>query len=332
MTSTKVLVLTKEFDPHVAPVAEQVRHRGFSVIRFDLADFPEQIQLAAHIGSESGGWRGPLHLHSHGESYDLDEIGAIWYRRPTLYHAPQEYAPPVREFLERESLRGFVGILHGPFWVSDRGAIQAAEFKPAQLQVAQELGLSIPPTLITNDPAAVIAFFEACHGAMISKTVARGVIDPEQLVLKDQPRFIYTTRVQREDLEDLDGVRVCAHLFQALLPKVMDVRVVVIGKRVFAVGIHAHSEQAALDWRQDYSSVSYSIEQLPACVEDKLLQLVRSFGLQFSSADFVVLPDGEWVFIELNPNGQFYFLVPSTGLPMAEAMADLLCSPEEYRL
>jgi D-alanine-D-alanine ligase-like ATP-grasp enzyme len=93
-----------------------------------------------------------------------------------------------------------------------------------------------------------------------------------------------------------------------------------------------YSEQAALDWRQSYRDLSYSIEQLPDEIEQKLLQLVRGFNLQYSSADFILTPSGEYYFVELNPNGQFYWTQPPTGLAMAEAMVDLLCFPEEYRL
>lgn len=325
-----VLVLTKAFDPHVAPIAEALKRRDVSMIRFDLADFPQHIQLAARLGGQPPGWRGPLTLS--GQMYDLADIRSVWYRRPTPSMAPTRYSPPVRAFLNRENLRGLVGVLQGPFWVSPRGAIQAAEFKPAQLQAAQEAELHTPRTLITNDPAAVLTFFDECHGSIISKAVARGVVDPQGLFLRDQPRFMHTSHVEQEHLVDIEGVRVCAHLFQEMLPKAMDLRVTVIGQQVFAVGIQTCSQEAALDWRRDYASLRYTIEKLPADLEKKVLHLVRGLGLQFSSADFILTPSGEYVFLELNPNGQFYFLVPPTGLPMVEALADLLCFPQEYRL
>jgi D-alanine-D-alanine ligase-like ATP-grasp enzyme len=78
--------------------------------------------------------------------------------------------------------------------------------------------------------------------------------------------------------------------------------------------------------------LTYSVEQLPADVEQKVFQLVNQFSLQFSSMDFIVTPSGEYYLIEMNPNGQWFWLEPPTGLPMAEAMADLLAHPEEYRL
>ncbi|WP_328462010.1 hypothetical protein [Streptomyces sp. NBC_00448] len=40
--------------------------------------------------------------------------------------------------------------------------------------------------------------------------------------------------------------------------------------------------------------------------------------------DFAVLPDGQWVFYECNPSGQWQFIAAATGLPIAEAHASLL--------
>lgn len=332
-----IVMLTQTVDPHVEPVAEVLRLRNAQMVRFDLQDFPTNIQLAAKIAPEYS-WQGSLVYRD--QTLAVEEIQSVWCRRPRQFQAsPEEYTPPERTFLNLENYRGFLGVLQdmsslgiGPFWVSRRDKIQAAEFKPAQLRAAQAVGLRVPRTLITNEPDAVRDFYEQCLGQMIAKAVAKGVLDPDGQYMAGQERFIFTNPVAPEDLEDLAGVSACAHLFQERFSKAMDLRVVVIGQQVFTVGIHAHSEQAALDWRRSYGDLSYTVETLPGEVEHKLLQLVRSFGLQFSSADFILSPEGEYVLIELNPNGQFYWMAPQTGLPMAEAMANLLSNPQEYRL
>jgi hypothetical protein len=150
-----ILVLTQAIDPHVGPVAEQINRRGMRLLRFDFADFPRNVQLAATLGST--GWEG--HLCYAGEAYALDSIQSIWWRRPHAPQAEARYEAPVRAFLNLENQRGFLGILqekeHALFWVSRRDCIAAAEFKPAQLSKAQAIGLLIPRTLLTTDPEAV---------------------------------------------------------------------------------------------------------------------------------------------------------------------------------
>jgi hypothetical protein len=323
-----ILVLTQTIDPHVDPVAQEIKRRGMHLLRFDFADFPKEVQLAATLGPT--GWEG--HLWYAGEAYALDSIQSIWWRRPHAPQAEARYEAPVRAFLNLENLRGFLGVLqekeHALFWVSRRDRIAAAEFKPAQLSKAQALGLLTPRSLLTTDPEAARRFYHACAGRVILKAVAKGFLDPKNKQECGEERYMYTSPLLPEDLDFLSEVRVCAHLFQERLDKLMDLRVVVIGRRVFAIGIHSPH----LDWRVDYSALSYTREQLPHEVEQKVLSLVHAFGLQFASMDFILTKEGNYVFIEGNPNGQFLWLAPPTGLPMAEAMADLLCFPKEYRL
>lgn len=200
---------------------------------------------------------------------------------------------------------------------------------PLQLASVQRLGLRTPRTLLTNNPDEVRAFYETCLGQIILKAVSRGVIEGEKR------RFIYTSKVQPEHLVALEGVRATAHLFQEYIPKRFDLRVIVIGRQVFAAEIHSqHSERARLDFRQDYSDLTYKVHWLPDDIQAKVLALVRQFDLQFSSMDFIVTLEGEYVFLDLNPNGQFYWLQIRLGerLPLKEAMADLLVSPKDYCL
>lgn len=204
----RVLLLTRSDDAHVLPVEEELRRRGGEVLRCNLADFPAHLTLSARLDQ---GWHGMLTTDD-GQIVALETLRSIWWRRPLRYCAPKTYPPEVRVFVEREASRELLGVLHGlqAFWVSPPDAIQHAESKPLQLVTAHRLGLRVPRTLITNDPADVRAFYGVCHGRIMSKAVARGSIDGPP----GTPRFLYTNRVSLEDLAHLDGVRATAHLFQ----------------------------------------------------------------------------------------------------------------------
>lgn len=327
-----VLILTQSHDPHLPPVAEAIHARGAEVLSFNLADFPEAVELGATLESHQDGWFGSMRFQ--GQCIALESIASIWWRRPKQYKAPMTYSPGERAFLEEEANRGIIGVLeslalHQTLWVSRSHSIRRAELKPLQLAAAQQLGLHTPRTLLTNDPGAVQAFYEACRGQVVLKAVSRGAIEEEER------RFIYTSQVQPDHLAALEGVRATAHLFQEWLPKRFDLRVVVVGRQVFAAEIHSqHSERARLDFRRGYADLTYAVHTLPQEIETKALALVRLFGLQFSSMDFLLTPEGGYVFLDLNPNGQFYWLQTCLleRLPLKEAMADLLVFPEEYRL
>ncbi|PSB57762.1 MvdD family ATP-grasp ribosomal peptide maturase, partial [Chamaesiphon polymorphus CCALA 037] len=63
---------------------------------------------------------------------------------------------------------------------------------------------------------------------------------------------------------------------------------------------------------------------LPADVEAKLLQFMEYFGLNYGAIDIIVTVDGRYVFLEVNPVGEFFWLELYAGLPISNAIADLL--------
>lgn len=332
--SSVILLLTQEGDGHIPPVEQALRNRGAEPVRFDLADFPGSIDLS--VSMRPPFWQGTLNCQR--RAIELETIQSVWWRRPQAYQAPTAYPPEVREFIGQEAYRGLLGVLLGapgqerPFWVSRPDRIRAAEFKATQLAAAANVGLRVPKTLVTNEPAAVLAFYQECAGKVVCKAVARGILAPNGEYDPDEARFIYTNTVLEEHLRDLNGVRATACLFQEQIEKAMDIRVVIIGKQIFAVEIHTHSDQARVDWRRAYAELSYCSHQIPDDIERKLLQLGRLFHLQYSSVDFILTKGGEYVYLEQNPNGQFMWLEPATNLPLAEAMANLLLDPEGYAL
>lgn len=110
-----------------------------------------------------------------------------------------------------------------------------------------------------------------------------------------------------------------AHMFQAQVDKVADIRVTVVGKRVFAVRI----DSDLLDWRADYTSHIYTLITCPPAVEQRIHRYMECFKLLFGAFDFALTVEGEWVFLECNPNGQWAWIAEQEGM-VADALADLL--------
>ena len=113
-----------------------------------------------------------------------------------------------------------------------------------------------------------------------------------------------------------------AHLFQAQVPKVADVRAVVVGGQVFSARITA--PPGVVDWRAEYQSLTYEPVPCPDGIRGALVRFLAAFGLNFGAFDFAVTADGAWWFLECNPNGQWAWLEDAAGLPITTAIADLL--------
>ncbi|MGI5207307.1 hypothetical protein ACQEU6_37735 [Spirillospora sp. CA-108201] len=188
-----------------------------------------------------------------------------------------------------------------------------AEYKPSQPRAAAELGLSIPATLITNDPDAARRFADE-HGSIVYKSF-RGVRPSD-----GETGVIWTQRVRAAELDET--VSVTAHLFQAEIQKSLDVRITVVGAEVFAFGIR--SPAPVLDWRSgDWELLEYTPFDLPETFAGCLRAYLDHFGLAFGCFDFAVeSTTGQPIFIECNPNGQWGFLPASDAI--ADAFAVLL--------
>jgi len=71
----------------------------------------------------------------------------------------------------------------------------------------------------------------------------------------------------------------------------------------------------------------YTLFELDNNVAEKCLLMNQQLDLNFGAYDFAYSKEGEYVFLEINPNGQWGFVEDKTGLPLSKAMAKLLtCS------
>ncbi|MGH3907500.1 MAG: hypothetical protein ACRDTE_25485, partial [Pseudonocardiaceae bacterium] len=107
-----------------------------------------------------------------------------------------------------------------------------------------------------------------------------------------------------------------------------DVRLIAVGAEFFAVGIHTNDPEALIDWRANYGALSYSRTEIPARVEKGVRAFMKSSGLNFSALDFVVTPDGRWIFLESNSGGQYGWLTPTLGTSVSDAISTLLAHGE----
>jgi len=220
-------------------------------------------------------------------------------------------------------LRALYQLLATRFWINPYGEGRAAEYKPYQLKIAQQTNLSVPRTLITNEPAAALQFFDTCGGNVIYKTFTayhRETGDGSY-------RGIYTTRVRREDLQARSKtIALAPCLFQEYVPKESELRITVIGDRVFAAEIDSQkSPRMRDDWRRyDHDQSLYRPTKLPREVEKKVQELMRKLGLVFGCIDMILTPEGRYVFLEINPSGQWYWVELLTGMPLLDYFTAML--------
>lgn len=272
-------------------------------------------------------------LHLQRRTLDLREVKSVWIRRPTAFR----FAPTLREddqfFARREShhalnaLWGFLDCL----WVNHPQEDRRSRYKLLQLQVANEVGLHTPRSLVTTEPEAVKQFYEECNGKMIHKVLGWPYLSEDNPEAPSN-KMIYTNMVDLNKV-DISRVKYCPCLFQEYVEKDVELRVTVVGERVFACEIHSQKSanpRTHIDWRK-YSlhDTPHIAATLPEHVEEACRQLVRRLNLQYGAIDLIRRPNGEYIFLENNPGGQYGWIEILSGLPITEALADLLVNGKE---
>ncbi|MFB6775612.1 ATP-grasp ribosomal peptide maturase [Streptomyces sp. NPDC056337] len=314
-----VLVVTALEDVTADWVIGALNRREVPVVRVDPADIGPELTIEFRLGAHGPAWSGRLRTAS--REVELGEVGAVYHRRPTPYLARfGRLLPQQRDFAAAEARHGLGGVLRSlcpAVYVNHPSAVTHAEFKPMQLRRFTELGLRVPPTLVTNDADAARSFADQ-HEHVVYKTF-RGLPQDED----GHAGAIWTQRVDPSTFDE--SLCLTAHLFQAEIPKIGDVRVTVVGSRVFAQRITAPA--GVIDWRRgDWDQLVHFSIAVPAVIERALSSYLTSFGLVFGCFDFALTGDGcspeDWWAIECNPNGQWGWLPDAPAI--TEAFADIL--------
>jgi len=141
------------------------------------------------------------------------------------------------------------------------------------------------------------------------------------LNIDDNDGFIYTNIVNNKDLQNGDISSAPVILQETLIPKV-DIRVTVIRNKVFAVSIKKDEQGINTDWRLE-ESVEYEKIKLPKDIEKKCIELTETLGLKYGGIDLLIHNDN-YYFIEINPTGDWMWLINHLDLEIDEEIVKLL--------
>lgn len=317
-----ILVISNGDDAHADHIEAMLRERGAMFMRFDPAMFPVAATLS--VSYEPAG-RSRRTLRVGEQHLDLREVTAVWYRRPGIpgAHAGIEDRA-AREFVQEECRQLIQDVWSSVdcAWLPAQPAIvKSAGQKATQLKIAGELGFELPPTLITNSPTDLLEFYRRHDGDIVCKLAGSAL---QKSVGWTFAR--YTEAVSTRDIAHAQAITLCPMIFQARVPKQVELRITVVGRQVFAAEIHSQtSNHTRLDWRRyDDHNTPHSVHVLPAAIEARCRELVGHLGLRYGAIDMIQTPDGRYVFIEINPNGQYLWIEHQTGLPISKAICELL--------
>jgi len=323
-----ILVITHEHDAHGQHMIRTLRGLGEQVVEFDVGTYPRSLGVSfAYSQSEvAGEIRFP-----DGSSLSTDRIKSVLYRRERPIGVSEAIKDPrIKAYVDRESRHVLDSLrrLIGAFWLNDPDASRQASNKLWQLHLARQLGFHIPRTLVTNSPEKATEFLSTLGSAAALKTLSSPGIEISRGD-ESQTVSLLTKRLDPSELQRrVQRLRNCPQIIQEYVEKAFELRITVVGSRVLACAVHSqNSARTREDWRRyDLPNTPHEAFTLPPRIEQQCLSLVREMRLSFGCIDMIVTPDQAFVFLEINPNGQWLWIEQLTGLQISAELAMLLAA------
>lgn len=312
--SAHVLILSGLYDFSTDLVALQLHRAGVSYVRLNREQLSEyRIALDPTIPRLT--IDGPVGTWVVGS-----DLRAVWFRQPVFLRNTPSVPLSPNEQLERSQWSAFLRglcVFSDAAWMNHPPATYLAESKPYQLYAAAACGFNVPQTLATN------------NASLIRETFPRSLIikSLDTVLLREggDCLFTYTTMSPGTELHD-NSVASAPLLAQRMLENKTDVRVTVVGDRLFAVRILSAGRGIPGDWRIiSKAHIEYRDMELDSDTADRCLRLTRKLGLAFAAIDLVETPEGIF-FIEVNPTGEWGWL-SDTERPIDKAIASWLAPP-----
>ena len=261
-----------------------------------------------------------------------DQVHAVVYRRPKPLvppvhgdayqqkHAADEWA---------EAIEGFLAHIPVAHWINHPSRNFDASHKVHQLTQAHEAGLITPRWTVTTVPAEAQRFLDEHGPELVVKPLASGYIERGT---PTDDTLVYTRAIDESHGGIFDRLPACPVLFQTRVCKRADVRLTIVDHRMVAIALNAKEADGSqrLDIRRrNMSDVSYAPVEVPIQVATSVHQLMAAYGLRFAAIDFAINTDEQWVFFEINPNGQWAWLDQVGAADVGQLFIDALRSPTE---
>jgi glutathione synthase/RimK-type ligase-like ATP-grasp enzyme len=315
---SEVLIITNKSDLTSDFIVKRLKERNISFYRFNTEEISQSCFLSFDFQKN-------LFILSDTilrKQFNLKEFSSVYFRRPELSIINTEDLNSGEiQFLKNEfyyTLEGLYKILKDLYWVSPIYAIREAENKIYQLELAKSIGFRIPDSIVTNIYADAVDFFNRNESSYIVKPIKSSLIEDI-----NTPKVIFTNLLkgdpQREQIE------LSPNLFQVHIKKLYDVRVTMVGEKAFAVLIDSQNNSETLvDWRRGEFSLKHIKIELPDKILKLCITLLKTLNLRFGAIDFILDTNGDFIFLEINPNGQWAWIEKRTGYEISNEIVNLL--------
>jgi ATP-GRASP peptide maturase of grasp-with-spasm system len=324
---TMILILSQNLDLSTSHVIDWIESFGEKVCRVNETDFFDSICFI----SNNSGFK--INLRGKYKEINSDEIKAFWYRRGQIKIKHPKGLLDVEDSNLTNWYKTEVQYVKNTIYDSLKhihhvGCISNNRInKNGVLIKARKNGLSIPETIITNRKKDFLNFKQNSKKDVITKGIKENFTE-----LKDGTHSNhYTQIIKKEDIQSMPETFGYS-LFQFYEEKKFELRIFYLGGRFYSMAIFSQSnEQTKVDFRRyDKAKPNRTVPfSLPKKIEERLNSLMIELNLKSGSIDMIVNKENEYIFLEVNPVGQFGQVSRPCNYYLEREIAKYLCDYEK---
>lgn len=297
-----ILILGNPEDAHAAHMQQALTKAGATVDYLDTRLFPTQLQMSWQPHTQLGCFNLPG-----GRCLDFQDIKSVFWRNLSDVYIPSLKDANQKRVAFNDSISALRSLLQAcpARWINSWQAYQFHKEKPLQLSAVKQIGVTIPATLISNNPEQVIEFASSqekviskpVYGGAHTQLVTESHLDPQRLSL---------------------ALSLSPVTIQEYIPGT-NIRSYVLDGAVYSAEIRSNS----LDFREDAEAELIPLE-LPELVQQQCLAIAKALMLEWTAIDWRLKPTGEYVFLEANPSPMFIYFEQKTNFPITQKLVNLL--------
>jgi glutathione synthase/RimK-type ligase-like ATP-grasp enzyme len=313
-----ILVLSDRNDSHAKFVVQKIVEKGLPFFQFNV-DVDSLLDTYVTFNEK---WK----IIQQAKELRIEDITCVWHRRTFVELMLEEESDQSNDFKIWKSewnktLLGIYSALRDVPWLNPWRNSYQAENKYIQMEVANSVGLTLPRTIVSNQKKDLNNFLLSNPSAVLKLM--------NQDFYKSQAgeyQGFYVNKITPVDMARFKISNENPIVLQAYIVKDYEVRYTVVGREHFVCKIESQkSDQANIDWRRyDIPNTPHSRIEPPESIKNKVDKLMDRLQIEYGALDFVVQPDGAWIFLEVNAMGQFLWIEDLTGLNISDEIVEWL--------
>jgi glutathione synthase/RimK-type ligase-like ATP-grasp enzyme len=296
----QLLMITRTTDAEADAVGVKLATRGVAYLRIDCDTLVDQVRMSLRLDPQV---RHAPKLSLNSALLQLNNPLLIWFRNfdvsaislPSENHKARLFARS-----EWSAAIHTLAVIKQATWINDPRTVHKMD-RIAQLSLARDVSLRIPRTLVSNEPEDIHSFARSCGGEVVAKVIGEHFVP----TAPDELHGIFPQILTQAQLFSAETLQSVPCLYQERIEIDKEIRVTVIGEGVIAAEVSKNNP--AEIWERP-EQVAVECHDLPEAVKRKLLKFMQLSGLQYGAFDLILTPDGEYVFLEVNPSGDWMWL------------------------